>query len=215
MAQNKAPNFTLYEHRASPFCVAIRIALAECDVAFTPREVDLDKPRTAAFKKRSPFGSLPALVEHRASGELAIFETVAILAFLAERFPQSTLGFDDLASKSQGMSWLSFMATAFANQLWEVLKELHAKQDENRSTARITACKAELETQLKVLEEHLARRAFLAGDYSIADTLATPLLDLLDFVEDLNMDLYTNVLSWRERLRTRLSYKNAWPQEKE
>lgn len=213
MATTKAPLFTLYEHRASPFCVAVRIALAECDVAFTPREVDLDKPRTAAFKKRSPFGSLPALVEHRASGELAIYETVAILAFLSERFPQSSLGFDDISSKAQGMSWLSFMATGFATQLWDVLKELYAQPGAQHSANRISATKKELEAQLEVLEQHLARRAFLAGDYSIADTLATPLLDLLDKVEDLNMDLLTNVLSWRERLRTRPSYKAAWPQE--
>lgn len=213
MATTKAPLFTLYEHRASPFCVAVRIALAECDVAFTPREVDLDKPRTAAFKKRSPFGSLPALVEHRASGELAIYETVAILAFLSERFPQSSLGFDDISSKAQGMSWLSFMATGFATQLWDVLKELYAHPGAQHSANRISATKKELEAQLEVLEQHLARRAFLAGDYSIADTLATPLLDLLDKVEDLNMDLLTNVLSWRERLRTRPSYKAAWPQE--
>lgn len=213
MATTKAPLFTLYEHRASPFCVAVRIALTECDVQFTPREVDLDKPRTAAFKKRSPFGSLPALVEHRPSGELAIYETVAILAFLSERFPQSSLGFDDLSSKAQGLSWLSFMATGFATQLWEVLTEIHVHQGELHSEARVSAAKKDLEEKLQVLEQHLARRAFLSGDYSIADTLATPLLDLLDKVEDLNMDLLTNVLSWRERLRTRPSYKNAWPQE--
>jgi len=215
MAPNKAPTFTLYEHRASPFCVAVRIALAECDASFTPREVDLDKPRTAAFKKRSPFGSLPALVEHRPSGELAIYETVAILTFLSERFPQSSLGFDDLSSKAQGISWLSFKATAFATQLWAVLEEVYVHQGEDHCPARLASAKKELESQLEVLEQHLARRAFLAGDYSIADTLATPLLDLLDKLENhINMELLTNVLSWRERLRTRPSYKNAWPQDK-
>ena len=56
LAQSKAPPFTLYEYRPSPFCVAVRVGLNECGVTFTPRDVDLTKPRTAAFLKRSPFG---------------------------------------------------------------------------------------------------------------------------------------------------------------
>ena len=88
MSSLKAPPFTLYEYRASPFCVAVRIALSECSAGFTPREVDLNKPRTTAFLKRSPFGRLPALVEHRPGGELAIFESPAILLYLAERYPK-------------------------------------------------------------------------------------------------------------------------------
>ena len=83
MATSKAPPFTLYEYRASPFCVAVRIALNECEATFTPREVEPDKERTAAFLKRSPFGRLPALVEHRPSGELSVFESPAILIFFA------------------------------------------------------------------------------------------------------------------------------------
>jgi len=208
MAQSKAPPFTLYEYRASPFCIAVRIALTECDVTFTPREVNLDKPRTAAFLKRSPFGRLPALVEHRPGGELAIFESPAILLFLAERFEKSSLGFSDLSSKAQSLSWLSFISTGFAEQLWIALQESH-----DQSQAQVSL--AALEEQIDVLDKHLARRAFLAGDYSIADTFATPLLDLLEYVKDLDLDGFPHVLSWRERLRARPSYKSAWPNEKE
>lgn len=215
MAQSKAPPFTLYEFRASPFCVAIRIALAECDVTFTPREVDLDKPRTAAFLKRSPFGRLPALVEHRPGGELAIFESPAVLLFLAERFEKSSLGFSDLSSKAQSLSWLSFISSGFAEQLWSVLQESHVNEGDNFRATLLAQSLATLEQQIDVLDKHLARRAFLAGDYSVADTLATPLLDLLDQVKDLDMDGYPHVLSWRERLRGRPSYKAAWPNDKE
>lgn len=211
MAQTKAPPFTLYEYRASPFCVAVRIALTECEVTFTPRDVDLEKARTAAFLKRSPFGRPPALVEHRPGGELAIFESSAILLFLSERFNKSPLGFDDLSSKAQGLSWLSFIASGFADTLWRVLEEQAIEDPAERRPKRAAVAFRELENQLDVLDKHLARRAFLAGDYSIADTLATPLLDLLDRVPKLDLEGYSNVVSWRERLRKRPSYKAAWP----
>jgi glutathione S-transferase len=215
MAQSKAPPFTLYEYRPSPFCVAVRIALQECDVLFTPREVDLSKPRTAAFLKRSPFGTLPALVEHRPGGELAIFETTAILLFLAERFESSSLGFHDLSSKAQSLSWLSFISAGFSAQLWSVLEEGHGVDAVDfRGPVFAKKCESFYQT-LEVLDKHLARRAFLSGDYSVADTMATPLLDLLEKVKDMDLDAYPHVRSWRERLRKRPSYKNVWPHEKE
>lgn len=213
MAQSKAPPFTLYEYRASPFCVAVRIALSECETGFIAREVDLNKPRTAAFLKRSPFGRLPALVEHRPGGELAIFESPAILLFLSERFPKSAIGFDDLSSKAQGLSWLSFVSTGFAEQIWSLLYESYIYKGDDYRKQKVISDQGAFEYQLQVLDKHLARRAYLAGDYSIADTLATPTLDLLNRIENVDMDGYPHVISWRDRLRARPSYRGAWPHE--
>jgi GST-like protein len=209
---SKAPPFTLYEYRPSPFCVAVRVGLNECQVQFTPREVDLTKPRTAAFLKRSPFGRLPALVEHRPGGELAIFESPAILLFLAERFPQSPLGFTDLTARGEAYSWLSYIGTGFAVELWTSYCEEHVLDDADQSPKVRARSRAELDRHLDVLDRHLARRAFLAGDYSVADTLATPLLDLLDQL-NVDLDAFPRVRSWRDRLRERPSYKDAWPGE--
>ncbi len=215
MAQSKAPPFTLYEYRPSPFCAAVRIALNECEVAFTPREVDHDKPRTAAFLKRSPFGTLPALVEHRPGGELAIFETTAILLFLAERFQDKALGFHDLSSKAQSLSWLSFISSGFSVQLWSALEEANPKPGSESRKSMAEYKTAEFFKTLDILDKHLARRAFLSGDYSVADTIATPLLDMLEMLKGMEVEAYPHVFSWRERLRTRPSYKGVWPNEKE
>lgn len=213
MAQSKAPPFTLYEYRPSPFCVAVRIALNECEVLFTPREVDYDKPRTAAFLKRSPFGTLPALVEHRPGGELAIFETTAILLFLAERFTDKPLGFHDLSSKAQSLSWLSFIGSSFSVQLWAALQETNAKASEQKVVGELES--NQIFATLDILDKHLARRAFLSGDYSVADTFATPLLDLLEMLQGMEIEAYPHVISWRERLRSRPSYRGVWPHGKE
>jgi GSH-dependent disulfide-bond oxidoreductase len=59
-----------------------------------------------------------------------------------------------------------------------------------------TRSRAELDRHLDVLDRHLARRAFLAGDYSVADTLSTPLLDLLDQL-NVDLDAFPRVRSWR------------------
>lgn len=214
MAESKAPPFTLYEHRPSPFCVAVRLGLHECDAAYTSREVDLSKPRTTAFLKRSPFGRLPALVEHRPAGELAIFEASAILLYLAERFPTSPLGFSDLTARSEAYAWLSYMNTGFTEMLWNLYQERHILPEKERSPQLQKRMQAEFEKHLDVLDRHLARRAFLAGDYSVADTLATPMLDLLEQL-DIDLDACPRVRSWRERLRERPSYRFAWPHDED
>lgn len=214
MAQSKAPPFTLYEYRPSPFCVAVRIALNECEVLFTPREVDYDKPRTAAFLKRSPFGTLPALVEHRPGGELAIFETMAILLFLAERFNDKALGFHNLSSKAQSLSWLSFIGSSFSVQLWNALEESGKMPEMEIAKGAIEQDSNQFFNTLDILDKHLARRAFLSGDYSVADTFATPLLDMLEMVKGIELEAYPHVLSWRERLRSRPSYRGVWPHGK-
>jgi glutathione S-transferase len=211
-SSTKAPPFTLYEYRPSPFCVAVRVGLNECGATFTPRDVDLTKPRTAAFLKRSPFGRLPALVEHRPGGELAIFESPAILLFLAERFPQSPLGFVDITARSEAYSWLSYISTGFTDELWASYSETLVYDETQRSPRASNRAKVELDRHLEVLDRHLGRRAFLAGDYSIADTLSTPLLDLLDHLK-IDLGAFPRVRSWRDRLRERPSYKDVWPGE--
>ena len=90
--------------------------------------------------------------------------------------------------------------------------ETHVHTESDRSPRLFSRAKTELDRHLDVLDRHLARRAFLAGDYSVADTLSTPLLDLLDQLK-IDLDAYPRVRSWRERLRERPSYKNAWPGE--
>lgn len=213
MIHLKPPSFTLYEYRPSPFCVAVRIGLNECETTYTSREVDLKKPRTVAFLKRSPFGRLPALVEHRPSGELAIFESPAILLFLAERFPKSSIGLDSLASKAQCLSWLSFISSGLSEQIWRIMDQICKYRNEEFKKLNMKNLIKKLKHQMNVLEKHLARRAYLTGDYSIADALATPMLDTLENIKNVDLNEFPHILSWRHRLRKRPSYKNAWPYE--
>ena len=175
----------------------------------------MTNPAPRRFLKRSPFGTLPALVEHRPGGELAIFETTAILLFLAERFEGNPLAFHDLSSKAQSLSWLSFISTGFAVQLWTALEEANPQGGIDARKNVIEQKNAEFFKTLDILDNHLARRAFLSGNYLVADTLATPLLDLLEMVKGIELDAYPHVISWRERLRARPSYKGVWPHEKE
>ena len=138
-----------------------------------------------------------------------------ILLFLAERFQDKPLSFHDLSSKAQSLSWLSFISSGFAVQLWSALEEAHPAPGAELRKSVVEQKNQDFFATLDILDKHLARRAFLSGDYSVADTFATPLLDMLELVKGMEPDAYPHVFSWRDRLRARPSYKGVWPNEKE
>lgn len=209
---DKHPRFTLYEHRASPFCVAARIALNECHATFVARPVDPRVPRQLAQLKRSPFGHLPILVEHRPGGELSVFESPAILLFLADTFTDAGLAPQQGDSRAEAIAWLFALADCFTVDLWDLLLEEHVREPAVRSPPLRARVRARLEHHLEVLDQSVARRPFLAGAYSLADTFATPHLDLLERL-DIDLDGLPRLRAWRERLRERASYVDAWAQQ--
>jgi glutathione S-transferase len=107
------------------------------------------------------------------------------------------------------------MSTGFAVQLWTALDEANPKSGMETRKGVVEQKNADFFATLDILDKHLARRAFLSGDYSVADTLATPLLDMLDMIKGIELEAYPHVISWRDRLRSRPSYKGVWPHEKE
>ena len=68
---------------------AVEIALHECKAEFKRYEVDPEKSLTKVFLKKSLFGRVRLLVEHNNSGDFSISETLAVLLYLAEYFPES------------------------------------------------------------------------------------------------------------------------------
>jgi glutathione S-transferase len=171
----------------------------------------LNKVRTTAFLKKSKFGRLPTLIEHHPSEEIAISESQAILIFLSERFSKSSLGFDNFQSKIQCLSWLNYIYSGFAEQVWNILSELYLLDKSDIREERLQYFFLELKYQMTILNKHLAKRAYLSGDYSMADTIATPFLDLIERIPHLNLLEFSNIISWRERIRNRPSYRGAWP----
>jgi glutathione S-transferase len=106
---------------------------------------------------------------------------------------------------------LNYIYTGFSEQIWNILSELYLSKKNEIREKKIQDYFIELRYQMNILNKHLAKRAFLIGDYSIADTLATPFLDLIDKIPNFNLDNFINIYSWRDRVRNRPSYKGAWP----
>lgn len=160
----------------------------------------------SGFVAVNPNSKIPALLDVSTSPPTRVFESGAILVYLAEKFgcflPRES------AARAECLSWLFWQMGstpylgggfghfyAYAPQKWEYPIDRFA---------------LEVKRQLDVLDQNLATRRYVAGDeYSVADMAIFPwygglvLNNLYNAAEFLEVASYSNVVRWASELRER------------
>jgi len=150
------------------------------------------------FLALNPNGRIPAIVDHDApGGPLAVFESGAILVYLAEKTGRFLP--TEPRARADAMQWLMFQmagvgpmmgqASWFANSAPEPVP-LALERYVNESRRLMT-----------VLDGHLADREHLAGEYGIADMATFPWIDAAWPL--LGSDAMPHLGGWRERIGAR------------
>ena len=107
----------------------------------------------------NPYGKVPVLVE---DGE-PIYESNIINQYLDEKYPELRLLSQDLKERARIRIWMDYCDTRLHAAASEVL---HGPEPE-KATER-------LKKYLAVVERSLDGRAFLGGEYSLADVTLIP-----------------------------------------
>ena len=151
---------------ATPNGFKASVMLEEVGLDYTVDAIDLGaaEQKQDWFLKINPNGRIPAIVD-RGADDFAVFESGAILVYLAEKTGQ--LMPTDVAGRSLVMQWLMFQmggvgpmqgqANVFVRYFPEDLPSVKARYQ--NETMRLYG----------VLDTRLADNQWLAGDYSIAD----------------------------------------------
>ncbi len=120
---------------------------------------------TSGFVAVNPNSKIPALVDRSTDTPFRVFESGAILQHLAEKFGAFLPSGE--AQRAEALSWLMWqMGTA--PLLGGGFGHFYAYAPE-KYRYPIDRYTMEVKRQLDVLDQHLADREFMAGDYSIAD----------------------------------------------
>jgi GST-like protein len=157
----------------SPNGLKVTIMLEECALAYRVQFVDITRGAQfePAFLAISPNNKIPAIVDHdSANGPLALFESGAILTYLAERTHRFIP--TDLHGRYECLKWL----------FWQVggLGPMAGQAHHFRAFApapvpyAIERYTNEVNRLYGVLDRALAGKDWLAGDYSIADMASYP-----------------------------------------
>ncbi|MEE2731546.1 MAG: glutathione S-transferase N-terminal domain-containing protein [Pseudomonadota bacterium] len=116
------------------------------------------------FLAMNPNGRIPVIVD-RANGDFVVFESGAIMIYLAEQagklLPQ------DPKARSQVIQWLMFQMGGLGPMMGQA--NVFFRYFEEKIQPAIDRYQNEVKRLLTVLDGHLAQHEYLAGEYSIAD----------------------------------------------
>ncbi|MBL4597922.1 MAG: glutathione-dependent disulfide-bond oxidoreductase [Rhizobiaceae bacterium] len=160
----------------------------------------------SGFVGANPNSKIPALMDHSTSTPIRVFESGAILLYLAEKFGEFLP--TDLAKRTECLSWL-FWQMGSAPYLGGGFGHFYAYAP-MKIEYPINRFAMEVKRQLDVLDRHLAENEYMAGDeYSIADMAIWPWYGALvvnkvyEAAEFLEAHTYTHVIRWNQEIGKR------------
>jgi len=160
----------------------------------------------SGFVELNPNSKIPALMDHSTASPTRVFESGAILLYLAEKF--EALLPADSAHRAECLSWL-FWQMGSAPYLGGGFGHFYNYAPE-KFQYPIDRFTMELKRQMDVLDRHLADSRYMCGDeYTIADIAIWPwyggvlLNRLYDAAEFVDAQSYTHAMRWTQEINKR------------
>jgi len=199
----------LYSSPGSPN--ALRSRAVAFELGFAPEIVNINigagENRTPEYLALNPNGKVPTLVD----GDLVIWESRAINAYLASLRPERGLDPADPAQRAMVDQWSYWQAIHLGPAMQRVNFERTQKKGFGRGEPDEASIAGELKTiaeLLGILDRALDRKDWITGALSIADfALATTFM--LRKSAKLGVETLPNVTAWIERLEARPSWQKA------
>jgi GST-like protein len=184
------------------------LALGKQDAEYDAYFINIGKGEQfgSDFVAANPNSKIPALVDHSTSPTTRVFESGAILVYLAEKFDAFIP--TEPSARAECMSWL-FWQMGSAPFLGGGFGHFYAYAPEKYEYP-INRYAMEVKRQLDVLDQNLAERRYLGGDeYTIADMATYPwygslvLNNIYSAEEFLEAKSYKNVVRWATEIQER------------
>jgi len=199
----------------TPNGVKVTILLEELGIEYDAWKINIFqlKQFTSGFVNANPNSKIPCLMDYApedGGDPLRVFESGSILLYLAKKY--NKFWPTDIRTQTECMNWLMWqMSTApvigggfghFYN--YAPVKIEYAIDRFAMETKRI----------LDVLDKHLEGKSYVCGEeYTIADMAIMPWIQCIDVgynaAKFLQLDMYKNVVAWRERLQARKAVKRG------
>ena len=161
---------------------------------------------SSGFVEVNPNSKIPALMDYSFETPQRVFESGAILLYLAEKFGEFIP--KNSAERTECLSWL-FWQMGSAPYLGGGFGHFYSYAPEKIKYA-VDRFAMEAKRQLDVLDQHLAQTNYISGSsYSIADMAIWPwygqlvLGRLYKASEFLDVTSYQHVLAWAEKINAR------------
>lgn len=169
-----------------------------------PVNIGKDEQFAPAFLKISPNNRIPAIVDNdEDSGPLSVFESGAILIYLAEKTGKFLAPKGEQRAKT--LEWLMWQMGGVGPMLGQANHFINSAPEQ--IPYAIDRYVGEGARLIKVLDKRLGEAQFMGGDYSIADMATYPWLKVaFDLIAQAKPDVVgegANVKRWLEEVGAR------------
>ncbi|HEY0915718.1 MAG TPA: glutathione S-transferase N-terminal domain-containing protein [Solimonas sp.] len=147
------------------------IMLEELGIPYRVVPVDISRgdQKRPDYLQLNPNGRIPTIVD-RDAGDFAVFESGAILIYLAEKYGRFLPA--DVQGRSRAIQWLMFQMGGVGPMQGQA--NVFFRYFPEKIQPAIDRYQKETRRLYEVLDTQLGRSEYLAGDYSIADIATYP-----------------------------------------
>jgi glutathione S-transferase len=168
------------------------------DFEFVNVNLGADENRRPEFLALNPAGKLPVLVD----GDFVLTESVAIVLYLAEKYPDRGLLPAKPEARAKVNRWLLFTATELEQPLWRIARHTAIYPKDKRLPDEVVLARQDFQDMAAVMEAYMSGRQFLVGDgVTVADFVAAYTLDWANEVHLL--DASPNLRGYMDRMYAR------------
>ncbi|MDK1024926.1 MAG: glutathione S-transferase N-terminal domain-containing protein [Gammaproteobacteria bacterium] len=175
------------------------VTLEELELPYAVHAIDLGKgdQKTESFLAMNPNGRIPVIVD-RDEEDFAVFETGAIMIYLAEKTHRLMPG--DVKGRSKVIQWLMFQMGGIGPMMGQA--NVFFRYFPEKIQPAIDRYQHETRRLFEVLDRRLGESEWLADDFSIADIANWCWVRTYKW-SGVSADGLDNLKRWRDAIRMR------------
>jgi glutathione S-transferase len=159
---------------------------------------------TPAYLAMNPNARIPTIEDDG----VVIWESNAIIRYLAARYGEGTLWEQNLGMRAQADAWMDWMQTTLAPDFYGVFWAVVRTPADRRDRTAIKDLTKRLTGRYELLDHQLVGRPYLIGDrFSPAD-IAIGVTLYRYFEMEIDRPTLSNLHGWYERLRGRQAFRS-------
>ena len=182
----------LYDLDRSGNCYKVRLLMSMLGLEYERMHTDstAGETQTAEFKRLNPRGQIPVLVD----GETVIWDSMAILVYLARRYGDERWLPTDALGEARVMQWLAVSENELLYGLARARVTVLFKRPFD-----LSQCHNDARPGLEAMEQRLTTDFWLAAEHpTIADVACYPYVSLAE-VGQFSLEPYPAVRTWLQR----------------
>jgi glutathione S-transferase len=175
------------------------VMLEELGIPYEVRALDLTgrEQKQQAYLNINPNGRIPAIVD-RANGDFAVFESGAILIYLARKYGRFLP--PDPNGESRVLQWLMFQMSGVGPMMGQA--NVFYRYMPEKIPVAIQRYQNECRRLFEVLDRQLRGRDFICDEYSIADIAHWCWIRIHEWA-GIDMTGLDDLLAWESRMAAR------------